>query len=81
MPTTTNAQGSWVEYRRLVLAELSRLEAERVAIKECVADLESDVVTMKTTAMVAGTIGGFISGVIASVIAGIVLWLLTKGAG
>jgi len=78
---------SWGEYRRLVVAELQRGEAERKSLEEKfieqarleakrIADVERDLLIIKTTATIWGSAGGFIAGIIAALIAGLIIHIL-----
>lgn len=71
------ANHEWSEYRRLVLAELIRLDAEIKSNASSIKDNTTNVTILKTKAAMWGLIAGVIAGIISSVVSALVIGLLT----
>lgn len=70
-PVIDEAQASWSEYRRLVIAELERINATLERIQRELAEIRTEVALLKFKASVWGVLAGAISG--AMVTAGAIL--------
>lgn len=66
IPVKKNGNNDWVEYRKLVLYELSELQACVKEIREEQIKIRLDVKEIKTRASMFGAIAGFIVSTIVS---------------
>ena len=69
---------SWREYRRLILAELKRIENKSRKHDEEIVKLKTDMAVLKSKAAIIGGFWGFMGGVISAIIGGIVVYFITK---
>jgi len=60
--------GSWAEWRRLVLSELHRLDGDIGRLQDNQKKIELQVATQNSKIAMIGTIGGAVMGVICSII-------------
>ena len=60
--------GSWAEWRRLVLSELHRLDGDIGRLRDNQKKIELQVATQNSKIAMIGTIGGAVMGVICSII-------------
>ena len=61
--------GSWAEWRRLVLSELNRLDGDISQLQDNQKKIELQVATQTSKLAMIGTIGGALIGFICSIIA------------
>ena len=61
--------GSWAEWRRLVLSELNRLDSDISRLQDNQKKIELQVATQTSKLAMIGTIGGALIGVICSIVA------------
>ncbi len=67
--STNLENGSWAEWRRLVLSELNRLDGDISELQKNQKRIELQVVTQQTKLVMYGTIGAGVIGFITSLIA------------
>jgi len=60
--------GSWAEWRRLVLSELNRLNSEIEEVKKTQQQIEIQIATQNTKLVMIGTIGTIIIGIATSLL-------------
>lgn len=58
--------GGWIEYRRLVLKELQRLDSNDQIIVEKLNDVDRQLVQINSRAALCGAVAGFVGGIIAA---------------
>ena len=61
--------GSWTEWRRLVLSELNRLDGDITQLQNNQKKIEVQIASQTTKLAMVGTIGGAIIGAICAIIA------------
>ena len=61
--------GSWAEWRRLVLSELNRLDSDISRLQDNQKKIELQVATQTSKLAMIGTIGGALIGFICSIVA------------
>ena len=61
--------GSWAEWRRLVLSELNRLDGDITQLQNNQKKIEVQIASQTTKLAMVGTIGGAIIGAICAIIA------------
>ena len=61
--------GSWAEWRRLVLSELNRLDGDITRLQSNQKKIEVQIASQTTKLAMVGTIGGAIIGAICAIIA------------
>ncbi|MDP6583739.1 MAG: hypothetical protein QF535_03710 [Anaerolineales bacterium] len=61
--------GSWAEWRRLVLSELNRLDGDITQLQNNQKEIEVQIASQTTKLAMIGTIGGAIVGAICAIIA------------
>ena len=61
--------GSWAEWRRLVLSELNRLDSDISRLQDNQKKIELQVATQTSKLAMIGTIGGAVIGFICSIVA------------
>ena len=65
----SNENGSWTEWRRLVLSELNRLDGDITQLQNNQKKIEVHIASQTTKLAMVGTIGGAIIGAICAIIA------------
>ena len=68
LPKDSNGNYSWVEYRRLVLSEISDLKINVKAVREEQVKIKLDIRDLKTKSTVWGGIAGFVVGLIVTIV-------------
>ena len=68
IPKGDGGNYSWIEYRRLVLSELSDLKSSVAKIEDEQVKIKLDLRELKTRATIWGGVGGFIVGLIIAII-------------
>ena len=67
--TEPKENGSWAEWRRLVLSELNRLDGDITQLQNNQKKIEVQIASQTTKLAMIGTIGGAIVGAICAIIA------------
>ena len=67
--TESKENGSWAEWRRLVLSELNRLDGDITRLQSNQKKIEVQIASQTTKLAMIGTIGGAIVGAICAIIA------------
>ena len=68
LPKDGNGNYSWVEYRRLVLSEISTLKTDVKSIRNDQIKIKLDIRELRTKATVWGGIAGFVVGLIVTIV-------------
>ena len=69
MTNEPKENGSWAEWRRLVLSELNRLDGDITRLQSNQKKIEVQIASQTTKLAMIGTIGGAIVGAICAIIA------------
>ena len=67
--TEPKENGSWAEWRRLVLSELNRLDGDITRLQSNQKKIEVQIASQTTKLAMIGTVGGAIIGAICAIIA------------
>jgi len=67
--TESKENGSWAEWRRLVLSELNRLDGDITRLQSNQKKIEVQIASQTTKLAMIGTIGGAIIGAVCAIIA------------
>ena len=68
LPKDRNGNYSWVEYRRLVLSEISTLKADVKSIRDDQVKIKLDIRELRTKATLWGGVAGFVVGLIITIV-------------
>ena len=68
LPKKENGNYDWIEYRKLVLSDISTLKVDVKEIKGEQIKIKLDLRELKTRATIWGGVGGFIVGLIVAII-------------
>ena len=73
LPKKVNGNYDWIEYRKLVLSDISTLKVDVKEIKGEQIKIKLDLRELKTRATIWGGVGGFIVGLVVTIVGWVVL--------
>lgn len=68
----------WGEYRRLILAELQRLERRADETIITLSEIKVEIATLKTRAGMWGAMWGVVASAVVSIITALIIWKITR---